>query len=125
MAANETETDAGATVAAARVAEMLEAGDAQVIDVREGYEHDAGHIPGSQHIEVTDLTAAAERLDRDRPVVFYCRSGDRSTMPAEAYRASGWDAYTLEGGLAAWAGEGLPLEPADGRVAERRPGPQT
>jgi rhodanese-related sulfurtransferase len=99
--------------------------DAQLIDVREGYEHEAGHIPGSRNIEVTELTAAASELDQSKPVVFYCRSGDRSTMPAEAFRASGWDAYTLDGGLAAWAEAGQPIEPEDGEVAHRRPGPQT
>jgi rhodanese-related sulfurtransferase len=98
---------------------------AQLIDVREGYEHEEGHIPGSRNVEVTELTAAAESLDRDKPVVFYCRSGDRSSMPAEAYRASGWDAYSIEGGLTAWVEAGQPLEPEDGRVAQRRPGPQT
>jgi rhodanese-related sulfurtransferase len=98
---------------------------AQLIDVREAYEHEQGHIPGSQNIEVTELTAAAGSLDRDKPVVFYCRSGDRSTMPAEAFRASGWEAYTLEGGLSAWVEAGQPIEPEDGSVAQRRPGPQT
>jgi rhodanese-related sulfurtransferase len=99
--------------------------DAQLIDVREDYEHEAGHIPGSVRIDVADLTAAAAELDRDRPVVFYCRSGDRSTMPAEAFRASGWEAYTLDGGLAAWVEAGQPLEPEGGEVSQRRPGPQT
>lgn len=98
---------------------------AQLIDVREAYEHEAGHIPGSRNIEVTELTAAAESLDRDKPVVFYCRSGDRSSMPAEAYSASGWDAYSIEGGLNAWVEAGRPIEPEGGTVAQRRPGPQT
>jgi rhodanese-related sulfurtransferase len=98
---------------------------AQLIDVREDYEYEAGHIPGSRNIEVTGLTAAAESLDRDKPVVFYCRSGDRSSMPAEAYSASGWDAYSIEGGLTAWVEAGRPIEPEDGTVAQRRPGPQT
>jgi rhodanese-related sulfurtransferase len=99
--------------------------DAQLIDVREDYEHEAGHIPGSRRIDVAELTAAAAELDQSKPVVFYCRSGDRSTMPAEAFRASGWEAYTLEGGLAAWVEAGQPLEPEDGEVSQRRPGPQT
>ena len=99
--------------------------DAQLIDVHESYEHEAGHIPGSQNIEVTELTAAAASLDQSKPVVFYCRSGDRSTMPAEAFRASGWEAYTLDGGLAAWVEAGQPIEPENGEVAHRRPGPQT
>jgi rhodanese-related sulfurtransferase len=105
-----------------RVASMP---DAQLIDVREDYEHEAGHIPGSRWIDVAQLSGEAANLDQSRPVVFYCRSGDRSTMPAEAFRASGWEAYTLEGGLAAWAEAGQPLEPEDGEVAHRRPGPQT
>jgi rhodanese-related sulfurtransferase len=99
--------------------------DAQVIDVREDYEYDAGHIPGSRWIDVNELRDAADSLDKSRPVVFYCRSGDRSTMPAQAFRASGWDAYAIEGGLAAWVESGQPLEPEDGEVAHRRPGAQT
>jgi hydroxyacylglutathione hydrolase/adenylyltransferase/sulfurtransferase len=107
-----------------RVAEMLDAGNAQVVDVREGYEHEAGRIAGSRHIELPNLTAEAGSLHRDKPVVFYCRSGDRSVMPAQALRASGWEAYTLTGGLVAWTEDGLPLEPPNGTVAQRRPGPQ-
>jgi hydroxyacylglutathione hydrolase/adenylyltransferase/sulfurtransferase len=99
--------------------------DAQVIDVREDYEYEAGHIPGSRHVDVNELNGIAESLDKARPVVFYCRSGDRSTMPAQAFRASGWDAYAIEGGLTSWVDAGQPLEPANGEVAQRRPGPQT
>ncbi len=106
----------------ARVASM---DDAQLIDVREAYEYEAGHIPGSRNIEVTELTAAAESLDQSKPVVFYCRSGDRSSMPAEAFEASGWEAYSIEGGLNAWVEAGQPIEPEGGTVAQRRPGPQT
>jgi rhodanese-related sulfurtransferase len=106
------------------VAELLDGG-AQLIDVREDYEHEAGHIPGSRHIDLPRLTDEAGTLGRERPVVFYCRSGDRSSMPAEAFRASGWDAHNMAGGLTAWAEAGLPLEPEDGTVAHRRPGPQT
>jgi rhodanese-related sulfurtransferase len=123
VSAEETATDT--ELPPARVAEMLDAGEAQLIDVREDYEHEAGHIPGSRHIDLTELTEAAAALDQDRPVVFYCRSGDRSSMPAEAFRASGWDAHNMAGGLTAWAEAGLPLEPDDGTVAHRRPGPQT
>ena len=108
-----------------RVAELLEGGEAQIVDVREQYEHDAGRIPGTRHVELVDLPAAADSLDRERPVVFYCRSGERSAMAANAFRASGWDAYTMTGGLIAWADAGRPLDPPDGTVAGRRPGPQT
>jgi rhodanese-related sulfurtransferase len=99
--------------------------DAQLIDVREDYEHEAGHVPGSRHVDVNDLNGIADSLDQSKPVVFYCRSGERSTMPAQAFRASGWDAYAIEGGLQAWVEAGNALEPDDGEVAQRRPGPQT
>ena len=49
-----------------------------VIDVREPYEHESGHLNGSRHIELTRLTGEAASIDRDRPVAFYCRVGSRS-----------------------------------------------
>jgi rhodanese-related sulfurtransferase len=90
---------------------------AQLVDVREPYEREAGHIAGSLHIELQALPAQAETLDRDRPIVFYCRSGSRSAMAADAFAAAGFDARNLDGGLEAWVGAGLPIEPSDGRVA--------
>src|SRR5436309_8660092 len=41
-----------------------------LVDVREPYEREAGHIDGSSHIELIELSARAAELDRDRPVVF-------------------------------------------------------
>jgi rhodanese-related sulfurtransferase len=89
----------------------------QVIDVREPYEREAGHIADSRHIELVRLTAEAATVERDRPVVFYCRVGARSQMAAQAFRAAGFDAYSMTGGLKRWATEGLPLVPEDGEVA--------
>jgi rhodanese-related sulfurtransferase len=91
---------------------------AQVIDVREPYEVEAGRIPGSRHVELQDLAAQAETVDRDRPVIFQCRSGARSLMAAQAFRRAGYDAWSMAGGLELWVREGRDIEPADGRVAE-------
>lgn len=92
--------------------------DLQVIDVREAYERDAGHIEATRHIELVELSAAADSVDRERPVVFYCRVGARSAMAAQAFRASGYEAYSMTGGLLRWAQEGRPLEPQGGSVAD-------
>jgi rhodanese-related sulfurtransferase len=92
--------------------------DVQVIDVREDYEREAGHIAGTRHIKLVDLTAQAGTIERERPVVFYCRVGSRSEMAAQAFRASGFQAYSMLGGLVRWAQEERPLEPADGHVAD-------
>ena len=92
--------------------------DLQLIDVRETAEREAGHIAGTRHIELADLPRAGGELDRERPVVFYCRVGGRSTMAAQALRAAGYEAYSMAGGLIRWAQEGRPLSPEGGHVAD-------
>jgi rhodanese-related sulfurtransferase len=96
---------------------VTELSDAQLVDVRTLAEYEAGHIAGARHVPLEELQAAAPEFERDRPVVVYCRSGDRSSMAVDAFRASGWDAYAIAGGLLAWADQGLALEPVDGEVA--------
>jgi rhodanese-related sulfurtransferase len=100
-----------------QVSELLERADIQLIDVREPYEHEAGRIAGDRLIVLTELATQAQTIDRDRPIVFYCRSGSRSAMATEAFRGAGFDAYNMQGGLIDWAAAGLPLEPDDGHVA--------
>ncbi|MHB8532336.1 MAG: rhodanese-like domain-containing protein [Solirubrobacteraceae bacterium] len=90
----------------------------QVIDVREPYEHEAGHIAGTRLIALASLTNEAASVDRERPVVFYCRVGSRSLMAAQAFRAGGYEAYSMSGGLKRWAQEGRPLSPEGGTVAD-------
>ena len=85
--------------------------------MREQYEWDAGHIADTLHIELDRLTEGAEKLDRERPIVFYCRSGSRSALAAQAFAAAGFEAHNLDGGLQEWVKDGLPIEPADGHVA--------
>lgn len=104
-----------------RVAELIASG-ALVVDVRRPYEWDAGRIPGASHIEINDLASSAESVPRDRPVVFYCRSGNRSALAAAAFRQAGWEAYNLDGGVTAWVEQGHELDPPDGAVAPPRPG---
>jgi rhodanese-related sulfurtransferase len=92
--------------------------DLQVVDVREGYEREAGHISGSRHIPLVELSSRAGEIESDRPVVFYCRVGSRSDMAAQAFRASGLKAFSMRGGLVRWADEQRPLSPEDGYVAD-------
>lgn len=92
--------------------------DLQVVDVREAYEHEAGHIAGTRHVPLSQLPGIAQTLDKERPVVFYCRVGSRSEMAAQAMRMAGFESYSLTGGLLRWADQGRPLAPPDGSVAE-------
>lgn len=113
-----TFSDPDADVSPERVAELLAHGEAELIDVREPYEHDAGRIAGARHIPLERLASEAETIPRDRPVVFQCRLGARSAMATRAFRAAGYDAYNMEGGLSAWVDRGLPLVPEGGFVAD-------
>ena len=98
-----------------RAAELLEAGEAELIDVRESYEREAGRIPGSRHVELSALADSAESLPVDRPLVFQCRVGARSAQAAFAFKRAGFDAHNLDGGIVAWAERGLPV---DGEIAD-------
>lgn len=100
-----------------RAAELLAEG-VTVVDVREGYERDAGYIDGTRHIELERLAGQADTIDKSAPVVFHCRLGVRSAMAASAFRTAGYEAYTMTGGIQAWVDAGLPIAPADGYVAE-------
>jgi rhodanese-related sulfurtransferase len=97
--------------------EMVENG-AQLVDVRADHEWEAGRIAGAAHIPLDELAERAGEIDRDRPVVIYCRGGNRSTMAAAALADAGYDASKLSEGIVGWEEEGLPLEPEGGYVAE-------
>ncbi len=102
-----------------RLAEwMVEEPDLQVVDVREAYEREAGYIAGSRHIPLVELSSRAQELERERPIVFYCRVGARSDMAAQALRAAGAQALSMRGGLMRWASENRPLSPEGGLVAD-------
>jgi len=90
---------------------------AQLIDVREPYEWEAGRIEGAEHIAVDQLQFNLTKIDSDRPVIFQCRVGGRSMMAAQALRSVGIDAYSMAGGLLRWAEEERPIIPAGGHVA--------
>jgi len=99
-------------------ARKLIEGGAQLVDVRADHEWEAGHIAGAVHVPLDELAGRAGELDRERPVVVYCRGGSRCEMAAEALASAGFDAAKLSEGIVGWAEADLPLEPEGARVAE-------
>jgi rhodanese-related sulfurtransferase len=110
--------DPSIEVSTEHTAAALADGSAMVIDVREDYEREAGHVAGSRHVELERLASQAETLDRDRPVIFMCRTGSRSLFAAQAFRGAGFDAWSMAGGVTRWHEEGRPLSPEGGYVAD-------
>ena len=101
----------------AEARKMVDAG-AQLVDVRADHEWEAGHLPGAVHIALPELAARAGEIDKDRPVVIYCRGGNRSAMATTALAEAGYDAVKLSEGAVGWEEEGLPFEPEGGYVAD-------
>ncbi len=96
---------------------LIEEG-AQLVDVRVQHEWDAGHIAGATHVPLAELAERAAEIDPERPVVLYCRGGNRSTMAAAALSDAGYDAAKLVDGIVGWSEADLPLEPEGGYVSE-------
>jgi len=101
-------TDEARGISSEEARKLIEGG-AQLVDVRADHEWEAGHISGAVHLPLDELAGRAGELDRERPVVVYCRGGGR---------CAGFDAAKLEGGVVGWAEEGLPMEPEGGYAAE-------
>lgn len=94
--------------------EMIDAGGVQVIDSREPHEHAEGHVPGSIQIQHMATLAQADKIARDRPVLFICKSGQRSAVAAEFAASLGiTDLYNVEGGHDAWRAAGYPMDEGD------------
>jgi rhodanese-related sulfurtransferase len=91
---------------------------AQLVDVRADHEWEVGRIAGATHVPLPELPQRLGEIDKDRPVVLYCRGGNRSSMATEALTDAGYDAVKLSEGIVGWSGEGLPLEPEGGYVAD-------
>jgi rhodanese-related sulfurtransferase len=86
--------------------------------VRTEHEWEAGRIAGATHLPLAELAERAGEIDPERPVVLYCRGGNRSTMAAQALRDAGYQAVKLEEGIVGWDEADLPLEPEGAYVAE-------
>jgi rhodanese-related sulfurtransferase/rubrerythrin len=81
-------------------------GDVTVLDVRQPQEYRSGHLPGAVFIPLPELPDRTKELDPSKPVLAYCRSGNRSRAAAAVLLTDGFPAvFSLEGGIAAWKGE--------------------
>jgi rhodanese-related sulfurtransferase len=90
-------------------------GQIQLVDCREPYEWEAGRVKGAVHIPLNDIMGGAgQDLDKNKSVAVICRSGNRSELATMMFQARGYEAFNVEGGMEAWAAEGLPLEAGDG-----------
>ena len=91
---------------------MLNHDNAVMIDMREDKDYREGHIINAVHAPAGKLDNYMGKLEkyRDRPLIVYCRSGQRSTAVCSKLRKQGFESvYNLKGGVLAWQKAELPL----------------
>src|SRR5881392_2140018 len=81
-----------------------------IVDVREEFEYDIARIEGSKLIPLGELPERLDELQKDEEIILLCKSGTRSAHAAQLLHAAGFArAYSLEGGVDAWADQ---IDPA-------------
>jgi molybdopterin/thiamine biosynthesis adenylyltransferase/rhodanese-related sulfurtransferase len=90
-----------------QLAKRLAKGEAlEIIDVREPYEWEIGHIPGARLVPLSRIAEEIPRLDKRRETILYCKVGARSLRAAHQLADAGvTDVRNLAGGILRWIDE--------------------
>lgn len=80
--------------------------DAFVIDVREAWEFETGHVPKAHHIALNTIPDNLASVPKDQKVWIICQSGGRSMTAANYLEANGFDVVSVAGGTGSWIGAG-------------------
>lgn len=93
------------TIAPSAAADLLKSG-AQLIDIRGADEHARERIQAAKCMPLDQLAP----IDGDTPLIFHCRSGQRTAAnAAKLARLNAGPTYVLEGGIDGWKAAGLPV----------------
>ncbi|VAW42846.1 Rhodanese-related sulfurtransferase [hydrothermal vent metagenome] len=99
------------TVDVQTVASVKDRDDVFVIDVREQWEYDEGHIPGVTLIPMGEVADRLAEIPTDKEVIVTCRSGNRSGQITDFLRSQGYDnIHNMDGGILAWEAAGYEVE---------------
>jgi len=105
--AQSTKTEDGSKVISLISSEELSAklGDIQLVDVRTPKEYTSGHLRNAINIDYYDSNFAVDmaKLDKNKTLYIYCRSGGRSGSAAKKLKDMGFTkVYDLKGGIIKW-----------------------
>jgi rhodanese-related sulfurtransferase len=91
------------------IAASAVADDSYLLDVREPYEWEAGHVEGAVHVPMGEVMSRLAEIPVDRDVVVVCKVGGRSAQVVEYLNEVGRTAVNLDGGMYAWVRAGRPM----------------
>lgn len=80
----------------------------ELIDVREDEEVEAGMIPEARHIRMNDIPDNLDEIDKDKEIIFICRSGGRSSNVCAYLQDKGYNVVNMTGGMLEYKGETKP-----------------
>lgn len=93
------------------VASVKDQPDVYLIDVREQWEYDEGHIPGVTLIPMNEIPNRLTEIPTDKEVIVTCRSGNRSGQITDYLRQQGFDnVHNMSGGIVEWEAAGYPVD---------------
>ena len=83
-----------------------------VLDVREGWEFQDGHVPNALHMPLSEVSERLEELSKEQKIWVICQSGGRSMTAAKYLETQGFDAVSVATGTGGWiaAGKTVSLE---------------
>jgi rhodanese-related sulfurtransferase len=102
----------GQKVSILQATQLINQGKTVLVDVREPVEFAAGHLRDSRNIPLKELAARMSELDKfkSKAVIAVCQSGVRSAKATTQLKNAGFgEVYSLDGGVTAWQGQGLPI----------------
>ncbi|ANU27308.1 MBL fold metallo-hydrolase [Planococcus versutus] len=100
------ELDSYQSISAEEAKKRIDAGEANVLDVRNQTEYDEGHIEGANHIMIGTLKKRLDEIPTDKTLIVQCQSGARSAIATSILKANGFnDSVNLSGGYAKWKKE--------------------
>lgn len=98
------------TISVLEAAQLVDSGDAVLLDVREQDEWLTVRAQQALHIPMRQLSTSTHRLPARTTIACICHVGGRSAIVAEALVGAGYDAVNVAGGMDAWEAAGLPVE---------------
>jgi rhodanese-related sulfurtransferase len=102
----------GEKVSLLQATQLINQGKVAIVDVRDTAEFATGHIRDSKNIPLNEIPQRTGELEKfkSKTVIVLCQSGVRSSKAAAQFKRAGFNhVVSLNGGLAAWLAQGLPI----------------